>query len=314
MLINNYSYINKICGHTHSGITNPIKYINPMSMRSYYTYADVGPNNEQIKRDSFPTGTNPPYSLVMGDKGGLISSTTTTNGIGTLSTNLSMGINIEANLNGDGTLVSSLSLLAQLATSLVGSGSITNAALIGTVALAATLAGTGNITSGLNLLAFLNSSLQGSGGLAATLRGVASMQADIYVNQSEATVQQLIDGVWGTLASAYNDPNTMGEIMNNLGAATDPWATLLPGSYGPGTAGDIIGNPSVNVDPWTVPLAGSYNAGEAGYILGNLLSNIPDSVWNELKTSHNTTSSYGKIIQDLEILSKQIKALTAAQL
>ncbi len=53
---------------------------------------------------------------------------------------------------------------------------------------------------------------------------------------------------------------------------------------------------------------------EAGYILGNLLANIPDSVWDELKTSHTTASSYGKIVQDLETLAKQIKALTAANL
>ena len=46
----------------------------------------------------------------------------------------------------------------------------------------------------------------------------------------------------------------------------------------------------------------------------NLLSNIPDSVWDELKSTHTTANSYGKIIQDLEKLSKQIKALTSAQL
>ena len=97
------------------------------------------------------------------------------------------------------------------------------------------------------------------------------MAATIYVNQSEATVQQLVDGVWNALVADYNNPNTMGEVMNNMGASSDPWTISLPGAYAPG---------------------------EAGYILGNLLANIPDSVWDELKASHTTANSYGKIVQD----------------
>jgi hypothetical protein len=41
---------------------------------------------------------------------------------------------------------------------------------------------------------------------------------------------------------------------------------------------------------------------------------IADAVWDEQKTGHSTTNSYGKIIQDLETLIKQVKSLTAAQL
>lgn len=67
-------------------------------------------------------------------------------------------------------------------------------------------------------------------------------------------------------------------------------------------------------DPWSIEIPGTYAEGQAGNILGNLLSNIPDSVWNELKTTHSTDSSYGKIVQDLETISKQIKALAAAGL
>lgn len=289
MLIRNYSYVNQICGHVHSGITNPVKWISPHTMRGYFGLAQTSDNIEQIKRDSFPTGTNPPYCLVMGDKGALLSSTTTITSYGELTSNLSQGINIESNLSGSGSITTSdLSLIVQLASSLAGSGDITTASLIGTIALAATLSGTGNITAGLNVIAFMNTSLTGTGTISgALLTGIASLEANIYVNQSEATVQQLVEGVWNALLTDYNNANTMGEVMNNMGSVADPWTTSLPGAYAPG---------------------------EAGYILGNLLSNIPDSVWDELKTTHTTASSYGKIVQDLETLAKQIKGLTAAGL
>ena len=44
-------------------------------MRGYYGKAQTDDNIEQIKRDSFPTGTNIPYSIIMGDSGALLSAT-----------------------------------------------------------------------------------------------------------------------------------------------------------------------------------------------------------------------------------------------
>lgn len=288
MLITNYRYNMNLCGHYHSGDTNPLHFISPHTMRGYFSNAQLSDNIEQIKRDSFPTGTNIPYSIVMGDKGGLLSATTLVYGSSDATSNISQGINIAATLNGLGEISgANLALVVSLASSIAGSGDITTASLVGTVALASTLAGTGNVTAGLNVIAFMQATLAGTGILTADLKGKLYMAATIYVNQSEATVQQLVDGVWNALVADYNNPNTMGEVMNNMGASADPWTISLPGTYAPG---------------------------EAGYILGNLLANIPDSVWDELKTTHTTANSYGKIVQDLETLAKQIKALTSANL
>ena len=191
-------------------------------------------------------------------------------------------------INGTSSIsVANLSLIVSLATSIAGSGDITTASLVGTVALATVLSGSGAVTAGLSLISFLNSTINGTGTVNADLKGKLSMAATIYVNESEATVQQIVAGVWNALTADYNATGTMGEAMGAAGTAGDPWTTSLPGAYGAGTAGNII---------------------------GNLLANIPDSVWDELKTTHNTSSSYGKIVQDLETLAKQIKALTSAQL
>jgi hypothetical protein len=287
MLICNYSYINQICGHNHSGITNPVWIIQPHTMRGYYGPAQNSDAIEQIKRDSFPTGTNAPYSIIMGDKGGLLSATTSLTSVGTLQLNLSQGINISSSLVGTSDLTSNLSLVVSMASSLAGSGNISAAALVGTVGLAAALTGVGSLTSALSVIAFMQTTLSGVGGLSGGLRGTLDLEADIYVNESTVTITQLVEGVWNAVAASYNTAGTMGAALNASGTAGDPWTTVLPGAYASGTAGDI---------------------------LGNMLANIPDSVWDELKTSHTTTDSYGKIVQDLEKLAKQIKGLTAAGL
>ncbi len=285
MLLTNYSYITKVLGRQFGGLTSPVKYFKPEVQRNFFTPDDVT-NLDSISKDSFPTGSEPPYAYVLGDKGALLSSTTYINGSGDFDASLTQGINIESTINGTSSVsTANLSLIVQLASSLAISGNITAANLVGTIALAATLSGSGNITSSLSLISNLISSLSGSGSLTGALRGTLDLEATIYVNQSEATVQQLIEGVWNALAADYNTAGTMGAAVAAAGSAGDPWITNLPGAYA---------------------------SGQAGHIIGNLLSNIPDSVWDELKTTHTTASSYGKIVQDLETLSKQIKALTSA--
>lgn len=45
------------------------------------------------------------------------------------------------------------------------------------------------------------------------ITALAFLSADIYVNQSEASVQQIVDWVWNALAANYNTGNTMGEAV-----------------------------------------------------------------------------------------------------
>ena len=281
MLICNYSYVNQICGHNHSGTTNPLFFISPHTMRGYYGKAQYEDIQEQVKRDGFPTGTNIPYSIIMGDKGALLSTTTQINGSGTVTVNVSSGINLLADLDGSGTIsAANLSLVVSLAAGLTGSGTITTASLVGVVSLQASLAGTGSLTAGLSLISFMNAVMEGSGTLTAGLRGTLSMSADIYVNQSTATVRELVDGVWNALTAEYTNPGSTGEALAAAGSAGDPWLTPLPGSYLPGTAGAIIGNMSSSA--------------------------IAAAVWDELKGGHVTADTYGKIIQDLEVLVDEL--------
>jgi hypothetical protein len=289
MLIRNYSYVNQICGHNHSGTTNPLFFISPHTMRGYYGKSQYEAIQEQIKRDGFPTGTNVPYSIIMGDKGALLSATTQINGSGVVTSELSSGINILANLNGSGTIsAANLSLVVSLAAGLTGSGTITTASLVGVVSLQASLAGTGSLAAGLSLISYMNSVMEGSGTLTAGLRGTLSMSAAIYVNQSTATVRELVDGVWNALTADYANAGSTGQSLAAAGSAGDPWLTPLPGSYLPGTAGAIIGNMSSSA--------------------------IAAAVWDELKGGHVTADTYGKIIQDLEVLVDELHRVRGLKL
>ncbi len=236
-LIANYSYINQICGHNHSGITNPLKWIRPHVMRGYFTYADEGPNDEQIRRDSFPTGTNPPYSLVMGDRGSLLVSSNTTNGDGEITPGLAMGRAIAADLEGTGTIsAANLSLIIQLACSdLIGTGALT-ASMSGLVQMASTMAGTGQLTAALQLLAFVVSNMSGTGAITATLRGTASLEADI-TPFTTLSPENLAASVWNSLAASFNSVGTMGEKMNDAGSAANPWTEVIESGY---TAAEIL--------------------------------------------------------------------------
>jgi hypothetical protein len=283
-LLNNYSVLNSSPGRAIGNFNNLYSKYKPSSWYSYYI-----PDTDTVsllKRASIFTGTEPPYAWILAIKGGEMSCSNTMNGSSTLTSGMISGAFMTTTLDGVGTLTAGLSIRIQLAATLTGT-----ATLVGNVsariAMSATLAGTSVLTSGLSLTVRMASTMDGSSSLVANLKGIARMEAQIFVNQSEATVQEIVSGVWNAVTANYDEAGTMGEVMNNMGAVADPWSTLLPGSY---------------------------TTGQAGKILGDLLSNIPDSVWDELKTSHTTTDSFGKLVQDIDKLAKQIKALTAAGL
>lgn len=240
MLLRNYSIINSLCGHVHSGITSPVNFIQPHVCRGMFFRQDYNVDlQELIKRDSLPTGTEMQTALVMGNKGSLLSSTTTINGVATLTGNISSGINILADIDGTSSISAVLSLVTSMNASLTGSGTLVGA-LVGSVALNATIAGTSSVAAALSLISNMSASLTGNGSLTANLKGTLSLEADIYVNQSQATIDELVAGVWNAIAADYNNGASMGEIMNNMGAVADPWTTTLPGGYTGDQAGAIV--------------------------------------------------------------------------
>lgn len=215
-------------------------------MRGYYGLAQNSDVIEQVKRDGFPTGTNPPYSLVMGDKGGLLSATTTIAGTSSTTISMAMGLAAAADLTGSGTITSSLSLVIQLACDILASGTI-SASMVGKLEMAADLAGSGDLAGSLSLLAYCVSDLTGSGTISATAFGTADMSADIS-SSGTLSPENLAAAVWNAVAASFNTAGTMGAKMNSAASAGDPWSTALPGAYADGEAGKILAQIQTLVD------------------------------------------------------------------
>lgn len=101
--------------------------------------------------------------------------------------------------------------------------------------------GTCTVTGQKNALAWCVG--QADGSCTATLGSYATgtLSGHIYVNQSEATVTQIVDGVWDAETADHEAPGTMGLALKSAGSAGDPWGTVLPGTYTGNQAGNVIG-------------------------------------------------------------------------
>lgn len=150
---------------------------------------------------SLPTGTEPPYSWHLAEKGGELSSTTLVSGTTSLTASQQNGINIVSTIVGVGTIdTAGLALVTSMIATIAGSGALTGA-MVGTVQLAATLAGSGDVTGALGMLSGMVADLAGAGAISSDLKGKLFMEAQIYINEGQATVDQIVDGVVDNLGS-----------------------------------------------------------------------------------------------------------------
>lgn len=221
-----------------------------------------------------------------GDLGAIVGILATLNQTSTITADAIATLPASANLAQTSALTADI-IGAIVAASTINNTSAVLSDVVGIWNLGVTLNQTSTLTADLRAIADMVAYITGSNTLTGSNTGtIGSMDCTIS-NVSVLSPENLAAAVWNSLAISFNNAGSMGEIMNNMGSVADPWSTTIPGSY---------------------------TSGQAGYVLGNLLSNIPSSVWDELKDTHSTSESYGKIVQDLETLSKQIKSLTAAQL
>ena len=187
---------------------------------------------------SLPTGTEPPYSHHLSDNGGELSSTTYIVGDGDLSASQQNGINIVASIAGMGEIGSAgLSLVTSMIATIAGTGALTGS-MVGTIQMAADLAGSGDLAGSLGMLSNIVANLSGQGLISSDLKGKLFMEAAIYVNQAEASAQQIAGAVWDASAGDYDAAGTMGEKLNDAGSASNPWADTS--TYAAGTKGALL--------------------------------------------------------------------------
>lgn len=129
-----------------------------------------------------------------------------------------------------------MGLIVNAVMTIAGIGGLT-ASMTGALNGAMTMAGEGNMTGALGALANMVMEVNSVGSMSAGITAKGNMTLNIYVNQSEMTVQQFVTANWNAVAANYNTSGTMGQKLNGAGSAGDPWTTDLSTYTTPGTAG-----------------------------------------------------------------------------
>jgi hypothetical protein len=165
--------------------------------------------------------------------------TSNLNGLGALSIIGVSGLRGEVTMEGAGVLEASGGLLAGLVVNLSGSGNLT---LLGGGLLEAivAMAGQGLLSGALGATAGLTVNITGIGTLTASPKGTGEMVLEIFVNESQASVDQIVAAIWSALAADYNESGTMGQKLNGAGSAGDPWTTDLTPYNTANTAGKVL--------------------------------------------------------------------------
>ena len=188
-----------------------------------------------------PMGTLHPLSWIMPQKAGNVSSHNEAQGSATATLQLVAGRNIAGQSDGVADATATAKLVVSTSASAAGDCTASGT-LIAILEMSGSAAGGCTASAVKNALAWAAGNIIGAS--SATLGSYATgrLSGTVYVNQSEATVTQIVDGVWNAQTSDHNDSGTMGEAMGAAGTAGDPWTTELPGSYSGDQAGAVIGN------------------------------------------------------------------------
>lgn len=191
-------------------------------------------------RFGVPSAYAAPYAWNLPPKSGGIGCNTGITGVGSFTGSGALGMNMEMSIVGYGEISNfNMGLIVSAVMTISGTGGLT-ASMTGALSGAMTMAGAGNMIGALGALANMVMEVNSTGSMTAGATATGNMSMDIYVNQSEATVQQIVGGVWNALASDFNTSGTMGNKLNGAGSAGDPWTTDLDSYTTPGTAGALM--------------------------------------------------------------------------
>lgn len=216
MLLNNYSVLNSSPGRAIGQFTNLYSNYKPSSWYSYYIPDTIETTNP-LKRASIYSGTEPPYTWILAPKGGELSCSNTLAGSSTLTAYMEADAMLASTLEGTSTLTAAMSIRIQLSATLAGTSTLTGS-MSARIAMSATLAGTSTLTSGLSLTVKMASIMAGSSTLTANLKGVARLEAQIFVNQSQATVQEIAAGVWAEMLEGNVTAKQCMELLTAIAA------------------------------------------------------------------------------------------------
>lgn len=127
----------------------------------------------------------------------------------------------EIDFTGLGDMEATAGLVVSAILALVGSGSLTLQAQ-GQLNASLDFTGSGDMTALASGIANALMDFTGTGDLDSLAMGYANATLDITVTGTGLTTANVGQAVWSALASANNDPGTMGELMNAAGGGSSP--------------------------------------------------------------------------------------------
>jgi hypothetical protein len=242
-IVGNYSILHKSPGRFMSGtIASGDRY--NFSKSGMLKNRFAGDQGLGLKRFSaIPNGYVHPYSWSLAQiSGGLAAYKGLSAEISTTDALLALGINIDTSMSASMTETDAiLALIVALEASITASGSITDANMAIIILLEAALSATGQFTQAeLKNILNLAASLAATGALTNSITNLVNLSADISNASGGITNESIAASVWEALAADYNAAGSMGEKLNDAGAAGNPWAADLSSNNTAGTFGGLV--------------------------------------------------------------------------
>jgi len=159
---------------------------------------------------------------------------------------------LSASVSGQGNVSeASLSLIVQILADLAGEGLLSaNAGAI--VKLSASLLGQGDVTSAANVIVWMISNLVGEGTLdGSILRGKAGLSAEITSQGELVTAKSCAQAVWDELLSEHQITGSAGKALTDAGSAGNPWSADPSVNNDPNTMGELVQNIKAKTDTIT---------------------------------------------------------------
>jgi hypothetical protein len=238
LLLNNYNVFNANPGRAIGGPTDPTIYFKNENLYNFYTGDHVVAG--QTDKSSFSGGYLPPYTWTIAPKSGGLSSHRNT------SVTFSQTAAIAGGLPGSGSTTITFTPTGTGGLIVSGSGSATvTFSATGTILSIASGSGSATITLSPTALIGALAGLSGITTISCTPTALISAigyLSGLSTNETEFSANALAQAVWDAAASDFNNAGTMGELMNDAGAAGNPWSAALASNNSAGTFGEFVQN------------------------------------------------------------------------
>lgn len=220
MLLNNYAVRNANQNRSLGGNVDPTYKMSPSKMRSFYINEN-GVSGVIEGMSLIEEGARPPYSLLLPPTEGGTASLYESAGIATVGGTALAGLFEMASSAGAATVSGTGGLVVELSGTSAGSATVTGN-VIGALEGAGSSAGSTTVTADIGAEAALIGTSSGAATVSGLSTGLGLTEGIIYVNQSQATVDQIVEGVvdnLGTITATVPDLlNTeTGDIIIPLG-------------------------------------------------------------------------------------------------